>query len=189
MGNIEVLWPPAIQQVTQIPMKCLVSPLSYFGAARLSLAWIKIRCPTLSQLRARIVDEIRQRGSPAFCAGPSHSRRSARAERVAGHELYQAALPAADRTGCWFPSSLTTSKAAPLFGYNWRCWRLFALLLEAVWVLLGRELRTGLLNSAERSRTAYMAYWSCRYLGYPLLRLLTDILRTSFSIVAVLLKD
>lgn len=30
----------AIQQVTQIPMKCLISPHGYFGAARLPLVWI-----------------------------------------------------------------------------------------------------------------------------------------------------
>lgn len=29
-----------IQQVTQIPMKCLISPHGYFGAARLPLVWI-----------------------------------------------------------------------------------------------------------------------------------------------------
>lgn len=29
------------------------------------------------------------------------------------------------RAGCWLPSSLTASKAAPLFGYDWRCWMLF----------------------------------------------------------------
>lgn len=134
--------PPAIQQVTQIPMKCLVSPFSYFGAARFSLAWLKIRCPTLSQLWARKVDEKQQRDSPAFCAGLSHSLRSAPAERIAGHGQYQAALPTTDRAGCRFPSSLTASKVAPLFGHKWRCWTPFALLLEAVWVLLGRELRT-----------------------------------------------
>lgn len=77
--------------------------------------------------------------------------------------------------------------------------------LEAVcaaaggWALLGGELRTGLLNSAERSRIAYMASitdildilcWDCSQTSlvrpYPLA---PAILRTSFSIVAVVLKD
>lgn len=164
---------PLIQHVTQIPLKCLVSPPSSFGGARLPLAWMKIKCPTLRQLWARKADGIWQRDSPALCTGPPHSPWSAQAERTAGHRLYQAALPTADRAACWFPSSLTASKAAPLFGYKWRRWRLFALLREAACVLLGR---TGLLSSAERSRAVYMACWSHKYLGYSLWRLLTDIL-------------
>lgn len=161
-------------------MKCLVSPLSYFGATRLSLAWIKMRCPTPSQLWARKVDEIRQWHSPAFCAGPSNCLWWARAERVAGHRLYKVPLPAAGELAADSlpPSQLPRQHLSlGMIGGVGCC--LFALLLEAVWALLGREgreLRTALLISTERSRTAYMAYWRHRYLGHRLLKLLTDTL-------------
>lgn len=100
--------PPAIQQVTQTPMKCLVSALNYSGAVRPSLAWTSLDANTQASVSG---------GSP-WNTGESMEYRSrtalpvcrsfpqpqwALAARAAGQR--PGALSTADRAGCWSPSS------------------------------------------------------------------------------------
>lgn len=198
-------------------MKCLVLPFSYFGAARLSLAWLKISCPTLSQLWARKVDEKWQRDSPAFCAGLSHSPRLAgwedcRAWAVAGSSAYsrqrglqgmgstrQLCLQQAELAADSLPPSqpprqhLSSGTNGGVGRRLLCCWRLCEFCWVESWELAywtaqkGVGLPIWLIGDTDILDTLC---WDCSQTSlvrpYPLAR---PILRTSFSIVAVLLKD
>lgn len=170
LGNWGFVSPPAIQQVTQIPMKCLVSPLSYFGATSLSLAWIKISYLTVNYEQGKLKYDSKTAlpfAQVLPTARDGHRLRGLQDVGCTRQLCLQQTEPTADSLP---PSQLPRQHLS--LGANGGvggclrcCWRLSS---------AGRRAENWLTQQCRKEQDCLYGFHH-RYLGYPLLRLLTDI--------------